>query len=322
MDPALRTLLASQRHVVTAAQAGGLGIAAAQLRQLARAGELIRVGRGGYADGDAFRRASPEEQHLLRCRASLRALGEGFALSHHCAALAWGLPWVGRVPSRVHLARTSRGQGRSAASRTIHQWMPGVAVHQREGMPVVECAYSLLGVAHLHGLRPTLIALDAALRSGGVTIDRLEAVPDQCGTWPGHRVLAAAVPLADPRAESPGETATRLVLSHLGIAVDAQVEIRVRDVGFAARVDFMLVGHRVIVEFDGLTKYATPGGTPAPQALIREKSREEQLRSLGFEVVRLTWSDLDDPERVRSLIEAACTRAARGAVHRGGARGA
>jgi very-short-patch-repair endonuclease len=72
-----------------------------------------------------------------------------------------------------------------------------------------------------------------------------------------------------------------------------------------ARVDH-LVDERVVVEFDGLVKYA---GAEGRDALAAEKAREDLLRSLGYEVVRLTWADLDRPQRVDALVRAARDRA-------------
>ena len=46
-----------------------------------------------------------------------------------------------------------------------------------------------------------------------------------------------------------------------------------------------------------------------PSALRREKVREDRLRELGYEVVRLTWADLDDPSLVARRLEAAFARA-------------
>jgi very-short-patch-repair endonuclease len=62
---------------------------------------------------------------------------------------------------------------------------------------------------------------------------------------------------------------------------------------------------RTIVEFDGLIKY---GGADGRQALVDEKRREDALRSLGYQVVRLTWRDLYDPGLVDRLIRQAFTR--------------
>ncbi len=54
-------------------------------------------------------------------------------------------------------------------------------------------------------------------------------------------------------------------------------------------MDFLFRDQRTIVEFDGLAKFRTP------EDLRAEKLGEDRLRSLGFEVVRLTWADLARP---------------------------
>lgn len=72
-----------------------------------------------------------------------------------------------------------------------------------------------------------------------------------------------------------------------------------------ARVDFLFRAQRTIVEFDGLVKY---GGADGRQALIDEKRREDALRSLGYQLVRLTWRDLHDPAVVEGLIRQAFAR--------------
>ena len=71
------------------------------------------------------------------------------------------------------------------------------------------------------------------------------------------------------------------------------------------RVDFLFRAQRTIVEFDGLVKY---GGADGRHALIEEKRREDQLRSLGYQVVRLIWRDLHDPSLVMRLVTDAFSR--------------
>lgn len=74
--------------------------------------------------------------------------------------------------------------------------------------------------------------------------------------------------------------------------VEPQVEIRDERGNFVARVDFLFRAQRTVVEFDGLVKY---GGANGRQALVDEKRREDALRSLGYQVVRLIWRDLHNP---------------------------
>lgn len=90
-----------------------------------------------------------------------------------------------------------------------------------------------------------------------------------------------------------------MLLRDLGFEARSQVVLSDDD-GFVARVDF-LVG-LVVVEFDGLVKYE---GAEGRRALAAEKRREDRLRARGFAVVRLTWADLDRPDRVAALMRRA-----------------
>jgi very-short-patch-repair endonuclease len=74
-------------------------------------------------------------------------------------------------------------------------------------------------------------------------------------------------------------------------------------------VDFLFRQERVVVEFDGAVKYG--GAAQSGQlALVAEKRREDAIRRLGYVVVRLTWADLRNPERVGALVRAAFRQAA------------
>jgi very-short-patch-repair endonuclease len=97
---------------------------------------------------------------------------------------------------------------------------------------------------------------------------------------------------------------TRLLLAGLGLAVRSQVRL-FDELGLMGRVDF-LVGEKVVVEFDGLVKYE---GAQGREALAAEKRREDRLRAAGYEVVRLTWADLDRPDRVARMVRVAVARA-------------
>ncbi len=69
-----------------------------------------------------------------------------------------------------------------------------------------------------------------------------------------------------------------------------------------ARADFDWDG-RLIGEFDGLQKYGRllrPGETTR-DALIREKQREDALRSQGIMVIRWTWVMLERGGLVAAL---------------------
>jgi hypothetical protein len=115
-----------------------------------------------------------------------------------------------------------------------------------------------------------------------------------------------AVEMADGSSESPGESWARLVFAGLALPVpELQVEIRDGGGRLVGRVDLLFRRQGLIVEFDGRVKYE---GADGRDALFREKRREDALRARGYQVLRLTWSDLHDPARVRSLVSEAFSR--------------
>ena len=109
------------------------------------------------------------------------------------------------------------------------------------------------------------------------------------------------LPLVDARSESPGESRLRVHLQVAGISVVPQVVIWDEEGEFVARVDFVVEGTKVVVEFDGKVKYRDGDG----DTLFLEKRREDRLRRLGYTVVRVTWADLARPDRVIAWIRRA-----------------
>jgi hypothetical protein len=165
-----------------------------------------------------------------------------------------------------------------------------------------------IAFAGLSDPRAFLVPADAALHGGVATRDDLVRAVSILDRRPGVNRVRAALPLCDHRHESPGETLTAFVLRMLGYRVVPQFGVpgtgdwTPRGQGY--RADFGIVGSKVLVEFDGRVKYSSVA------TLWDEKQREDRIRSLGYEVVRVTWADLNNPERVRSLIQAAIRRSA------------
>lgn len=300
----VRRVLDQHQGILTAATAGFEGLSGDDLTRAVQAGVLVRVCRGGYLDREMSQAMSPEQAHSLRARAVLAAFPADVALSHHSAACAHGLPWIGRPPAHVHLVRRASGGHRRTRDYTVHVSYPGQQVHQLAAAPALSPAWLLPAVAHLEGVEQTVVLADAALHAKSMTMDELDEVMRRCRDRPGARCLAAASRLLDPAAESAGESRCRLLLGRLGHPVRSQVTIV--DRGWSARVDFLLEKAPVVVEFDGASKYA---GFLGAHALVKEKYREDRLRSLGYEVVRLTWSDLSSPAQVDLLLNRASARA-------------
>jgi hypothetical protein len=301
MDPRITLRLSAHGGVTSVTELLELGVSRHVVDHAVRQGSLVRLRRNVVADPAVWRAAAPWERHALRARGTARAWRRAdFALSHHSALAVLALPFHG-VDDRVHLARQREGSGRSGAATQIHASVPPAFVTAVDDVPVVRPALACLQVAALFGVEAGLVSADGVLRAD----PRADLVAALAVSRLGNGVHRAATVVlhADGRSESAGESRTRWLMHALALPVpELQAEIGTPD-GWSARVDFLFRDQRVVVEFDGMVKYLTS------EDLRREKVREDRLRELGYEVVRITWADLTRPETVKARILAAFARA-------------
>ncbi|MFC7597332.1 hypothetical protein ACFQU3_18580 [Terrabacter sp. GCM10028922] len=299
--------LIARDDVFPLSRARAAGIDQAELRALLRAGRCHRLHHGWFSTRAP---ADDEDHHRLRLAALLQQYAGVAVASDASALLLLGLPTYEPDWAVAHLMRT-RPTGKAHAK-------PGLIVRPALEHPD---AHRLPGTSHtvhpavavaLAGLRHPcsfLVPADAALGRGLVSADALQLGADVLGRRPGISRVRAALPLCDARHESAGETVTAWVLRQLGYRAVPQYAVPDTGTwtpgGLGYRADFGIVGTRVLVEFDGRLKYRSE------KDLWDEKQREDRIRSLGWEVVRLTWGDLRHPERVRALVDAALQRAHR-----------
>jgi very-short-patch-repair endonuclease len=300
----LDLLLRANGGVLATTQAARVGLTSNDLDRFTRAGRLVRVRRGAFVDGQVYRGAHVAERYRLRVSAVMATRPTGDLAAHHAAIALWRLPLWQVNLSRIDVLADVAGDFAES----------GVWFHPRGGLsgsrtasgPVVTVARALVQTAAIGHVQGAVVAADAALAQ---RLCRRADLAAELAVEPrvrGHRRAARMVDLCDGRSESVGESRLRMVLRGAGFAVRSQVALGDDNAVFA-RVDF-LVGDRVIVEFDGALKYS---GDPSGRALFDEKRREDRLRQLGFEVVRVTWADLEHPDRVLAWIRSALARAER-----------
>ena len=302
-DRGMRPTAFAHEGVFSAAFATSVGLGGTALRRLVKAGEAHPLHRGWYP---IWKPTDPRDLLRLRTRALLQEYGEDAVASHSSAVVLLDLPTESVDFSLPHLMW--RGEqffhafGRFRAhERVVHPDLPvqGQTVH-----PALACVQ-----VGLHDPRALIVAADAALRQELVTAEQLSAA---CDALKGHRGLTrvrATLPWCDERHESSGEPLTAFVLRMLGYDLEPQFAPGTAGPrGGEEHVDFLIKGTKVIIEFDGAIKYQADSAEEAQQLLFLEKQREDRIRDLGYEVVRLTMSDLSKPERVRAKIEAALER--------------
>lgn len=94
-------------------------------------------------------------------------------------------------------------------------------------------------------------------------------------------------------------------MDEVGLPVpELQFHVFDHDGVWVARTDFAWPQLGVVGEFDGAVKYT---GSPeeVAAAVMGEKRRQAAITSLGWRMVRWTWSDLGDRARFRTRIAAA-----------------
>lgn len=297
MNSRLLALATAQGGVFSAAEATRVNVGDAELRTLVRTGEIVRVRRGAYVLGSLWSEAAYEEGLRLRTMAVLRTRGDDVA-THQAALALHELPLHG---VRLDVVDVQSTVGRVRLSAGLRSQPGALRQMKVAGARCVSMEHAIVQVLLRSGLAAALVPLDAALKKKKCTLDKVRAALAELMPV-GRKALGEdMLRLADPKCDSPGETRTRVLLHDLGHAWRSQVVLCDEHGEFIAKVDFLVEG-RVVVEFDGLKKYA---GFEGQAALAAEKRREDRMRALGYTVVRLVWADLEHPERVAAKLRRA-----------------
>jgi very-short-patch-repair endonuclease len=161
-------------------------------------------------------------------------------------------------------------------------------------------------VALDHGIEQGVVCADDGLRQRQFSLDALSAAVGSVTNWPGAHRARSMAQLASAERESVGESRCGVAMAVAGIRACPQVEVRDASGHLVARVDWLVEGTMVVVEFDGKVKFASGD----PEVLWAEKRREDALRRLGYTVVRITWADLERPGAVAAKVRVAMRQAA------------
>ncbi len=270
----------------------GRPVRPADLRELGISPSVLR-GRTWQPLAHGVHVRGLEDPSLVdRCRALGLVLTGDPVVSHGTAAALWGMPCWGAPVADVHVTRAPSA---SAIGRR------GVVNHRADLPP--EHRGSVHGVAVTS---PARTLLDLA---SGLPLDRLVATGDHClralglGTaevdevirWARRRrgvtTLRAALPLLDPRAESPPESLLRVWFALCWLPpFEPNAEIW-DDGEFIARVDLLEGEHRLVVEYEGAYHRTR-------EQYAADIGRRARLTALGFEVVQVEATMMRSPRGV------------------------
>lgn len=266
------------------------GGTAAQLKAELSSGRLLKPRRGMLIDGDG----TAADRHLARLYAAMPFIGTQTFFSHTSAAAIHRLPLLEQRHAETSVVRTGGGHG--VVHPTLHARRAILAPDEQvviAGLPVTSLARTVADLMRMLPFPEAVMIADVALARG---LPR-DALLGTTSAGRGCRMAAKALGFADPLAESPGESLSRVRFAEFGIpAPSLQQPLRGSD-GRMVRVDFYWELFRLIGEFDGAIKYGAllKPGQKVEDVVAAEKRREQSLRELDYKLVRWTWAELWHP---------------------------
>jgi hypothetical protein len=287
---------ASNGGVFSRGEALDCGESDKSLAAACRGGDLVRLRHGMYVAAPVFHAAEDVGRHLLYARAALAAQRGKVALTGASAAALHGFAIYQQDLSIVHLLRLDGGSSHHSGATNHHRLHRDVnpdEVGSYAGLPSVTPARAVWEVGCTSSLEAGVVTADAALRCDPSLRQAVAELNDRFAHVPGSRGARLALRLANPLAESPGESVTRVQFFRYGIpAPTLQQEIRDDRGRLIGRVDFGWEEFRHLAEFDGKVKYESllRPGESASDCVFREKRREDELRALRHGMTRIVWA--------------------------------
>jgi hypothetical protein len=176
----------------------------------------------------------------------------------------------------------------------------------RRGQETTSGTKTALDVTRCSSTESSLVAVNYLLRTGFTTMVELHERYASMSHDPFTLKTDLVLRLADGRPESAGEMRTLFMMFRGGVPAPVpQYEIRGDDGELIARLDFAWPEFGVWLEFDGRGKYTehTRPGESVVDVVLREKERESRIVELtGWRCIRITWADLERPEKTVARI--------------------
>jgi hypothetical protein len=217
---------------------------------------------------------------------------------------------IGAAPPKVHLADPTTTHTRVTAWFVRHgaQERPPAVLVDQHATPTTTAARTAIDVAATRSLLEALPVVDAVLSRRLADREALDA--EHASLAFARTKAGIAVGMGSALSGSPAESVCRVRFRELGVPEPVQQHVFARAGSATAVVDFWFPDQGVVVEVDGRAKYEDPAlldGRSTADAHWREKRREDFIRSFPEvrAVVRLSWADLMQPDRVRAALRRA-----------------
>lgn len=294
---------------VLAREARQLGTERQLYRRMHR-GELVRLRAGVFLPTSVWTSLDSDAQYRARVAAAA-ASDPQMQVSHDSAAALWRLPILGAWPSKVHETVDVATGGRSTPTVRRHTTGLDPSCVRIDGINATSLARTAIDIAAGQDFARAVVIVDAALSGRHLPLTtgldtqelrrELESYPSRAPARV-RRVLD----VADDRAQSPGESFSRVQMLALGAPTpELQVQFADRQ-GRIGPVDFYRPELDIVGEFDGKSKYGKQRlyqkGLTLEEILLREKRREDRIRRLVSGFIRWDWPLVRNPREFALLL--------------------
>jgi hypothetical protein len=278
-------------------QIAQLGIPRQRLRELVATGKVRRVLRGVY------QRADVPDTTLHRAWAARLVVSPDAVVCDRTAGWLWDVDTFEYhelevlPPLDTFVLRGAARVSRAGCRGGERDLLPG-DIQTLHGLRVTTPLRTALDLGCLLSRRAGLAALDGFMRVHGLTHADLEAELPRYRRRRGVVQLRQIVPLADARAESPGESWTRIAIHDDGLpAPEPQFWVCTPDGQPIFRLDLAYPLHKVAVEYDGRAYH------DSLQQRQHDERRRRWLREHGWTVIVVRHDCLKGPALDRWLGE-------------------
>ncbi len=297
----MQRLAERQDGLITAAQCRDLELSTASVKNFLRRGVWRALSRGVYLV-DADMRGVPDSPRAL-VRAAVLSAGPNAVAVLESAAAVHGLQGL-RPQTRLHVSLPGKmAVPRRLTDATVvpHQLtLAAEHVTVVDGIAVTSVRRTVADLLLRLDRLAAVSVLDSALHLGLLTEEDLTELPRLMFGRRGAATARTWIEQADGRAESPLETRARLRCADGGVPPDElQAVITGASGQVLARVDMLWRAARLIGEADGGEVH------DRPEAVYRDRQRQNDLVNAGYRVIRLTWPDTQDPQLIPRTVRRA-----------------
>jgi very-short-patch-repair endonuclease len=195
------------------------------------------------------------------------------------AAIIYDIPRISKWSTEVHIC--NKVYSHPVDNVVLHNTYRNIDYNYVHDIMVDDIYFTLYHLSQHDDLESMVVSIEHCLNKNMISKSGLVSFFDSKSGYRHITKLAAAAKLSDEGSESPLESRIKFAINRAGIPTPIQ-QYKIEKY----RVDMFWPEYNLILEIDGMTKYETKAD------LIYEKLREDDLREMGYEIVRCYDSDL------------------------------